>query len=179
MKLPPFYSHTTLTILTVIFATLWIGSCFLPRIEERTLPYGYPTRMVVDTKQFERLEVNDSLTLVIIDAYFKALPDEMGLCIYGRYEDGTIVVTGLSADSVFPSRHRIQIFCTEAEEYDPIIGDIHSHPGASNPAYPCWASPQDYYGLLVANYGVSVIYCGNGSGVTIFRDGRWWNFAWR
>lgn len=177
MKAPD--SRIVITLIVVLLAW-WGTSCFLPRPQPEVWPpEGFPIREVVDTKRFDHLELNDSLSLVVVNAYFKALPNEMGLCIYGHYRDSTIVVVGLHADSVFTSRSRIAIFCEDTIDGVPIIGDIHSHPTASNPAYPCVASPLDYYSLLVDNYGVLVVYCGNGSGVTIFRDGRWWNFAWR
>ena len=167
-------------VLIVVLLAWWGASCFIPRTQiEGWPPEGFPIREVVDTKQFEHLEVSDSLRLVIVDAYFKALPNEMGLCIYGHYSNSTIVVTGVRADSIQTERNRVEIFCTEEEGDDPIIGDIHSHPGAVNPAHPCGASPLDYWGLLTENFGIAIIYCGNGSGVTIVRDGRWWNFAWR
>ena len=144
------------------------------------LPENYPTREVIDTKKFDRLLLNDSLTLVVAGAYYSAFPKEMGLCIYGEYTNGgSIVVTGLRADSVFTEENQVRIFCTELEEDAPIIGNVHSHPGAGNPAFPCTPSQQDYFALLTGNLGVQVIYCANGSGVTVFRDGRWWVFAWR
>ena len=155
-------------------------ACYIATHNTLTLPVGYPTREVVDTKKFERLLLNDSLTLIVVSAYYQAFPKEMGLCIYGEYVgDGNIVVKGLRADSVFTQENQVRIFCTEEEGDAPIIGNVHSHPGAWNPAFPCTPSQQDYFALLTGNSGVQVIYCANGSVVTVFRDGRWWNFAWR
>ena len=155
-------------------------ACYIATHETAVLPENYPTREVVDTKQFDRLLLNDSLTLIVASAYYSAFPKEMGLCIYGEYTDGgSIIVTGLHADSVFTAENEVRIFCTESEGDTPIIGNIHSHPGARNPAFPCTPSQQDYSTLLTGDLGVQVIYCANGSGVTVFRDGRWWVFAWR
>ena len=185
MKLPAFLTRPVsslagflITSGVVLLVLGYAGGCFLPRPQE-ALPEGYPTREVIDTRQFDNVLLNDSLKLVIHSAYFAALPNEMGLCIYGYYYDGTIFVTGLRADSTISAAGYVNIFCTEEEEDDPVIGDVHSHPLATNPAFPCVASRQDYFSLLIDNHAVSVIYCGNGSGVIIFRDGRWWDFAWR
>lgn len=168
-----------ITAAAILFVGGLIGSCFLPQQEEDQLSEGFPTREVVDTRPFDHLVASDSLKLVIVDAFFKALPNEMGLCIYGYFYGDTIVVTALRADSTISAEGFVHIFCTEKEGDDPILGDAHSHPGATNPAYPCFPSQQDYFSLLLDNHAIMVIYCGNGSGVTVFRDGRWWNFAWR
>ncbi|KKL24242.1 hypothetical protein LCGC14_2417300 [marine sediment metagenome] len=155
-------------------------SCYTATHETApVLPEGYPTREVIDTKKFDRLVFGDSLALVVASAYYAAFPNELGLCIYGNYSpSGTIIVVGLHADSAHTEEGQVRIFCEE-EGDPPVIGSIHSHPGAANPAYPCTPSPQDYATLLTSDRGVMVIYCGNGSGVTVFRGGRQWNFAWR
>jgi len=175
-RLIPSVAITSLIVLLGIS----VKACYVAT-QEGTLPQGYPTREVVDTKQFERLQLNDSLTLVVASAYYSAFPNELGLCIYGDYNsNGTITVAGLQADSMHAEAGRVEIFCEEEEDDGPaIIGNVHSHPGAQNPVYPCMPSPQDYYSLLASNLGVMVIYCANGSGVTVFRGGRQWNFAWR
>ena len=172
--------HLAVLIILALSLAVSVKACYIATHETTVLPQGYPTREVVDTKQFDRLRLNDSLTLVVASAYYAAFPNEMGLCIFGDYNDGgTITVTALSADSVHTEEGQVQIFCEITDEGPPIIGNVHSHPGASNPAYPCTPSQQDYFSLLTSGRGVMVIYCGNGSGVTVFRDGRWWNFAWR
>lgn len=174
--------HLAVLLVSVLVLAISVKGCYIATHETSgALPKGYPTREVVDTKQFERLLLNDSLTLVVVNAYYAAFPKEMGLCIYGHYSpDKSIIVEGLDADSVYTRESQVRIFCTEAKgEGAPIIGNIHSHPMARNPAYPCVPSQQDYFSLLTGNLGVQVIYCANGSGVTMFRDGRWWNFAWR
>ncbi|KKM99969.1 hypothetical protein LCGC14_1142630 [marine sediment metagenome] len=165
----------------ILVLALAAKGCYTATYDSLALPQGYPTREVVDTKQFERLQLNDSLTLVVASAYYSAFPNELGLCIYGDYNsNGTITVAGLQADSMHAEAGRVEIFCEEEEDDGPaIIGNVHSHPGAQNPVYPCMPSPQDYYSLLASNLGVMVIYCANGSGVTVFRGGRQWNFAWR
>ncbi len=166
--------------LVSVVVVLTSYACYIATHESTLLPGGYPTREVVDTRQFDRLRLSDSLALVVASAYYRAFPNELGFCIYGDYSDGgTITVTALHADSVHTDAGQVHIFCEVKDEGPPIIGNIHSHPGATNPAYPCTPSPQDYFSLFSSNRGVMVIYCGNGSGVTVFRDGRQWNFAWR
>lgn len=164
----------------VFVLTISAKACYIATSKTGTLPQGYPTREVVDTKQFERLILSDSLALFVASSYYAAFPNEMGLCIFGDYSSGgTIIVTAIHADSVHTEEGQVHIFCEIKDGGPPIIGNIHSHPGATNPAYPCTPSPQDYFSLLTGDQGVMVIYCGNGSGVTVFRDGRQWNFAWR
>ncbi len=172
-------SISLLLILVVILAVS-VKGCYTATHETApVLSEGYPTREVIDTKKFDRLVFGDSLALVVASAYYVAFPNELGLCIYGSYSPGgTIVVVGLRADSAHTEEGQVRIFCEE-EDDPPVIGSIHSHPGAANPAYPCTPSPQDYATLLTSDRGVMVIYCGNGSGVTVFRGGRQWNFAWR
>lgn len=165
-------------VLIVLSAALLVvsHSCYIATHKVPTLPQGYPTREVVDTRKFKDIAFNDSLGLVIVDAFYQALPNEMGLCIYGSYDDGNIEITGIKADSTSANPRKVDTFCVKN---GPIIGWVHSHPLFRNPAYPCTPSQQDYLSLLVDNLALMVIYCANGSGVTVFRDGRWWIFAWR
>ena len=176
--------RTAPKVVTLLFFSGILGllsfSCYIATNEVGVLPQGYPTREVVDTRKFDRLFLSDSLALVVASAYYAAFPNELGFCIYGDYSiDGTITVAALRADSIHTDEGRVRIFCEVTDEGPAIIGNVHSHPRASNPAYPCTPSPQDYFALLSSDRGVMVIYCGNGSGVTVFRDGRQWNFAWR
>ena len=175
-RLIPSVAITSLIVLLGIS----VKACYIST-QESVLPQGYPTHEVVDTKQFDRLLLDDSLALVVVNAYYAAFPNEMGFCIFGDYSDGgSIIVTGLHADSVHTEEGQVRIFCEIPEAGEPpIIGNVHSHPGARDPAFPCVPSQQDYFALLAGDRGVMVVYCGNGSGVTVFRDGRWWNFAWR
>ena len=175
MKLPAAKRLAALCILGVIliFAS---HACYTATFAVPALPENFPTREVVNTKKIESISFGDSLSLVIVDSFYKALPNEMGLCIYGTFLGGDITVTSLWADSTSASVTQVDTFC---KKNGPIIGWIHSHPLARNPAYPCMPSQQDYLSLLIDNLAVMVIYCANGSGVTVFRDGRWWNFAWR
>ena len=166
--------------LVSVIVVLTSHSCYVATHQPPELPQGYPTREVVDTRKFDRLFLSDSLALVVASAYYAAFPNELGFCIYGDYSSsGTITVEALRADSVHTDEGQVRIFCEVTDEGPAIIGNVHSHPRASNPAYPCTPSPQDYFALLSSDRGVMVIYCGNGSGVTVFRDGRQWNFAWR
>ena len=179
MKLHPDIRPAVLGALgaTLVFS---VYACYTATHQTPTLPKGYPTREVIDTKKFDRLVFGDSLALVVASSYYAAFPNELGLCIYGSYSPGgTIIVVGLHADSAHTEEGQVRIFCEEENADPPVIGSIHSHPGAATPAYPCTPSPQDYATLLTSDRGVMVIYCGNGSGVTVFRGGRQWNFAWR
>ena len=171
--------HNFFALLSVFFLSVYIGSCFLPEVEEPPLPKDYPTRVAIDTRRFSPISFNDSLELIIVNAYYKAFPNELGLCIYGHYVGDEVVAVGLHADSTITGFGYVRIFCPEDYNGYSVIGDVHSHPRADNPAYPCMLSQQDYFSLLASNYAASVVYCGNGSGVMTFRDGRWWNFAWR
>lgn len=155
---------------------LSVKACVVATHQAPAFPEGFPTREVVDTRKFKGIAFNDSLGLVIVDAFYQALPNEMGLCIYGSYDDGDIEIIGIKADSTSANPRKVDTFCVDN---GPIIGWVHSHPLFRNPAYPCTPSQQDYLSLLVDNLALMVIYCANGSGVTVFRDGRWWIFAWR
>ena len=180
MKLLSTPNHIAIFVALIALLGISVKACYTATPETAILPKGYPTREVVDTRKFERLFLSDSLALVVASAYYAAFPNELGFCIYGDYSsNGTITVVALRADSVHTDEGQVRIFCEVTNEGPAIIGNVHSHPRASNPAYPCTPSPQDYFALLSSDRGVMVIYCGNGSGVTVFRDGRQWNFAWR
>ena len=172
--------HLAIFLALIVLLAVSVKACYPGTIETDIPPVGYPTREVVDTRQFDRLHLSDSLALVIASAYYAAFPNELGLCIYGEYSDSkTITIAELRADSVHTDTEQVRIFCEESDTGPPIIGNVHSHPRALNPAYPCMPSLHDYAALLTGDRGVMVIYCGNGSGVTVFRGGRQWNFAWR
>ena len=140
----------------------------------------WPLRRVVDTRGVQEsswVPIGAELAREVMEAF----PNEFGSCLYGEMRESTIWVEAMRSDSITPSPNRLELWCSYDPEIDdfPILGDVHSHPGFTFDNAPCMLSGIDFASFLFRpEFAISMVLCGNGSGVVVLRDGRHWRFRW-